>query len=230
MIERVFKVFEKDMNKKQLSFLIQTDLKFPGTFLAEWELYELILFHIVCNAVKFSNSGGSITVILSPREILIEGVASTTLKTTVRDRGVGISEEKIKKIKQVLIDQSNPKQMILTHAGDRSQTIGAEGGIVGFGLSTAGTLCNLLGGELSLSSFPWYKTEFEFTFLIKQSFARGEIDPIVVARNNQTIPAMSNRGGHQFKNKLVSSAALDVKIKKNAQNEVVSHSPLGMSL
>lgn len=44
------------------------DLKCEGAFLAEWDLYELILFHLINNAVKFSNSGGSITVTLSPRE------------------------------------------------------------------------------------------------------------------------------------------------------------------
>ena len=102
MIERVFQVFEKDLNKKQLSFLIQIDLKFTGIFLAEWELYELILFHLIGNAVKFSNSGGSITVVLSPRETISEQGSQTTLKTVVRDRGIGISEERLAKIKSTL--------------------------------------------------------------------------------------------------------------------------------
>lgn len=44
------------------------DLKCEGAFLAEWDVYELILFHLINNAVKFSNSGGNISVTLSPRE------------------------------------------------------------------------------------------------------------------------------------------------------------------
>ena len=157
---------------KQLSFQIQTDLKYPGVFLAEWELYELILFHLVGNAVKYSKSNGKISVVLSPQETVLDQIHQTMLKTVVRNQGVGISEDKIKKIKQVLVIQSNPKQTIMTHASDNAQTIGKEESTVGFGLSTASTLCSLLGGELSLSSVPWYKTEFEFTFVIKQSFDR----------------------------------------------------------
>lgn len=99
MVERVFHIHAKDLSKKQLSYMIQMDLKYEGVFLAEWDLYELILFHLIGNAVKFSNSGGSITVVLSPRETFIDSMSRTTLKTVVRDRGVGITDDKMKSIK-----------------------------------------------------------------------------------------------------------------------------------
>ena len=65
-IENVFRVFELQLRHKQLSFQIQTDCQCLGIFLAEWELYELILFHLLSNAVKFSTTGGCIIIILSP--------------------------------------------------------------------------------------------------------------------------------------------------------------------
>ena len=147
--------------------MIQLDLKYDGVFLAEWDLYELILFHLIGNAVKFSNSGGSITVVLSPRETFIDSMSRTTLKTVVRDRGVGITDDKMKSIKQILAEQTSQKHIILSHAGVHQNA--SDNGVVGFGLSTASTLCQLLGGELLLSSFPWYKTEFEFTFDVKRT-------------------------------------------------------------
>ena len=74
------------------------DMKDEGTSLAEWELYELILFHLIGNSVKFSNSGGRVTVVLSLRETLVDSMLRTTLKTIVRDRGIGITDEKLKNI------------------------------------------------------------------------------------------------------------------------------------
>ena len=117
MINRLFKIYSKDLRKKQLNHTVQMDLKCEGAFLAEWDLYELILFHLINNAVKFSNSGGSITVTLSPRETWQDQISHTTLKTVVRDRGVGIADDKIKSIRQSLIEQTSQKQIILSHAG-----------------------------------------------------------------------------------------------------------------
>ena len=41
-------------------------------------------------------------------------------------------------------------------------------GLLGFGLTTASILVKLLDGDLNISSFPWYKTDFEFSFSIKR--------------------------------------------------------------
>ena len=97
------------MKKKQLNPIVSMDQKFDGAFLAEWDLYELILFHLINNAVKFSNSDGSITVTLSPRETWQDQISLMTLKTVVRDRGVGIADDKIKSIKKSLTEQVSYK-------------------------------------------------------------------------------------------------------------------------
>ena len=41
-------------------------------------------------------------------------------------------------------------------------------GLLGFGLTTSSILVKLLDGDLHISSFPWYKTDFEFSFSIKR--------------------------------------------------------------
>jgi len=68
----------------------------------------------------------------------------------------------------------------MSHAGITQGT--NDSSLVGFGLSTANTLCNMLGGELSITSLPWYKTEVEFTFDIKRTNSLN---------NNEVVEPMS---------------------------------------
>lgn len=91
--------------------MIQTDIDSSDVLLAEWEIYELIIFHLVGNAVKYSSHGEIITVVLSLQHDSFSDqiIPQVTLNTVVKNRGAGMSEEKMNNIRQVLSDKSNPK-------------------------------------------------------------------------------------------------------------------------
>jgi len=68
MIQGVLKVFDAQLCSKQLTIEVTRSRdKFlsKGAFLAEWPIYELILFHLIGNAVKFSKTGGNVWIFIS---------------------------------------------------------------------------------------------------------------------------------------------------------------------
>ena len=158
MIENVFRVVEFQLARKQLHFKIQVVGAPPsqGNFLADWEIFELVCFHLITNAVKYSNTGGDVIVKLSLSNDPLQ------LNFMVRDRGVGMSEEKLARVRQELEHSLHAKQIVTWEMGHTDS--GAE---IGFGLSTSNMLINLLNGRLELTSLPWYKTEAKFSFPVK---------------------------------------------------------------
>lgn len=45
-----------------MTFRINFEDNFKCCLMAEWELFELFLFHLISNAAKFSSTGGCISV------------------------------------------------------------------------------------------------------------------------------------------------------------------------
>ena len=89
-----------------------------------------ILSNLLSNALKYSDDGQSIEVSVS--------CSPTNTSITVRDHGIGMSEEALAKATQPFSKFSN------AHI--------ASGESVGLGLSIAFKLCDLLGGQLILRS------------------------------------------------------------------------------
>lgn len=58
---------------------------------ADWRLYQLSIFNVIQNAIKFNQFGGSISIFQS---IKILEDNKVTLSTTVTDSGKGISKKK----------------------------------------------------------------------------------------------------------------------------------------
>ena len=80
------------MQDKLLTYRIQIDGKNVRKLLGEWELFELIVYQLVSNAIKFSNVGGCITVTVY---ILRSQDQQHLLKTTIIDSGTGILQGKL---------------------------------------------------------------------------------------------------------------------------------------
>ena len=65
MIENLVRIFESSLASKQMTFKIHFEDKFGHCLMAEWELFELLLFHLISNAAKFSSTGGCIAINLA---------------------------------------------------------------------------------------------------------------------------------------------------------------------
>ena len=66
--------------------------------LGEWELFELIIFQLLGNAVKFSNMGACITISVE----VLKSQSQYYLKTSVIDCGTGILQGKLDSIRRAL--------------------------------------------------------------------------------------------------------------------------------
>ena len=68
MVHNVLRCFEETLCDKQLTFEIvhssSPNMKKVG-YLTEWPVYELILYHLIGNAVKYSKTGGNIQILFA---------------------------------------------------------------------------------------------------------------------------------------------------------------------
>ena len=86
------------MHVKLLRYRIQFDSQNLRKLLGEWELYELIIFQLISNAIKFSNAGGCILIDTH----VIKYQDQFLLQTSVIDTGIGIIQGKLESIKSAL--------------------------------------------------------------------------------------------------------------------------------
>ena len=150
------------MHVKLLRYRIQFDSQNLRKLLGEWELYELIIFQLISNAIKFSNAGGCIIIDTH----VIKYQDQFLLQTSVIDTGIGINQGKLESIRSALKSNAQLELAVLPLKYQRSN-------VLGFGLQTAKLFTQLLGGSLEMTSLPLFKTQAKFSVPIKLStFAR----------------------------------------------------------
>ena len=107
-----------------------------------------VLINLVGNAIKFTNQGH----IVVRLEVAARDGARITLRTTVRDTGIGIAPEKLDSIFEAFsqADVSTTRQY----------------GGTGLGLSISSRLVELMEGALRVESTPGEGSAFEFTVVL----------------------------------------------------------------
>lgn len=108
-----------------------------------------VLFNIVGNAVKFTDSGGRVVLRVAPLE---EKENSVTLHFSVTDTGIGISPEALEKIFNAF-EQA-------------SCTTASRYGGTGLGLAISSRLVQMMGGSLEVVSEPGRGSSFFFTLTV----------------------------------------------------------------
>lgn len=106
---------------------------------------ERIMLNLLSNSVKFTNSGGTIEVVVESKD--------RNLIVSVKDSGIGIPEEK----KDIVFDRFRQVDKLLTRNHEGS----------GIGLSLVRSLVEMHDGEISIESNESSGTEFILTFPIK---------------------------------------------------------------
>ena len=95
----------------KVKFKILDGMSENSKFCLDWRVYKSILYHIVSNAVKFSNNQGKIGIEIHYTELNdsfeeLEGQKEEnilrfgTLTTIVIDNGVGMNEKQLRKLGQ----------------------------------------------------------------------------------------------------------------------------------
>ena len=136
--------------KKKISLLLEEELGSPLVVEADRDKINQILLNLIGNALKFTPEGGKVTVILT-QELL--GHDLLMLQYTVKDTGIGITQENILRLTQPFFQVES------------SATRSYQG--TGLGLAIAKKMIELLGGELEVQSEPGQGATFQFSVLAK---------------------------------------------------------------
>ena len=129
MIDRIGEILNISAVRKKLDFvtLVQSDV--PQIINGDPERLKQILINLASNAIKFTETG----------EIVIEvALEESALRISVTDTGIGISEDKVKKLFQPFSQ------------ADTSTT--RKFGGTGLGLSISKNLVELMGGTIGVNS------------------------------------------------------------------------------
>lgn len=138
LVEEIRSVFEPQIVRKNLKFNIGVGKSLPAGLILDGPRIRQILFNLIGNAVKFTNTGG---IDVSLHSLPVDGQTShVSLTVTVSDTGVGIPAEELENIFEPF-RQLNPGSG-RPHAG------------TGLGLSISRRLAAAMGGRLTATSKP----------------------------------------------------------------------------
>ncbi len=138
--------------EKDIELGVYVDPELPSMIIGDPTKISQILVNLISNAIKFTKANGSVDVRI---EKLAESDKETTIKFSVVDSGIGISEEQKGKIFEAFsqADVSTSRKF----------------GGTGLGLAISGKLVSFMGGELEIESVEDEGSTFFFTLTFVKS-------------------------------------------------------------
>ena len=146
----------KVREKEDLEVLFATAPDVPRFLVGDPLRLGQVLINLVNNAVKFTDSGE----IVVSTQVVWQDQERLTLKFSVSDTGIGLSEEQIARLFQAFSQ------------ADTSTT--RKYGGTGLGLAISQRLVNMMGGEISVESQPDQGSSFSFTATFGLGREKGE--------------------------------------------------------
>ncbi|QXQ20668.1 transporter substrate-binding domain-containing protein [Pseudomonas tolaasii] len=134
LVESVVKMFDGLARQKRIALLLEFEAVADQEVLIDPLRFKQVLSNLVSNSIKFTKEG---QILVSVRATLEEQDASLNVQLSVRDSGVGISQENQAKL-------FKPFGQV---GGSESVSGGS-----GLGLLISRALCSMMAGELSLTS------------------------------------------------------------------------------
>jgi signal transduction histidine kinase len=143
-VDNIISNSELVAKKKDITLILKESIGHIETMIDEFEI-ERVITNLVDNAIKYSNRGSKVTIILSKDDNYI--------KTEIIDEGVGISKEKQKNLFKPFIS--------LISAGTEGEKS------VGLGLNIAKKLVDMHNGSIGVISDEGKGSNFYFTLPIE---------------------------------------------------------------
>jgi signal transduction histidine kinase len=138
-------IIRNDAEAKNIYVISRVASDVPADVCGDEYRIRQILTNLLFNAVKFTESGQIIVDV----QALSQSESSTTLKFSVRDTGIGITEEQKTRLFQPFSQGGDATKQV--HSG------------TGLGLSICKTLVDLMGGEIGVESKPGEGSVFWFS-------------------------------------------------------------------
>jgi PAS domain S-box-containing protein len=151
MIQRSVDVITFRIDEKKQKLTVQIDSAIPKTLIADDQRLAQVVINLLGNAVKFTPENGSISLDAS---LLKEEANLCTIKISVTDTGIGISEEHRKKLFKTFQQAE----------ADTSRRFGGSG----LGLVISRSIVEMMNGEICVESELGKGSVFTFTVQAKK--------------------------------------------------------------
>ncbi|MFT2089514.1 transporter substrate-binding domain-containing protein [Paraglaciecola sp. 2405UD69-4] len=138
VFDEIGNVFTMNVRAKGLDFMLDVDERIPQALLLDSARIRQVLFNLVGNAVKFTESGSVTLRVVAENENSIH--SKLDLRIDVEDTGIGIEHNMLEHI----------FESFQQHEG---QSVRQYGG-TGLGLTISKRLIELMGGKISVTSTP----------------------------------------------------------------------------
>ncbi len=145
LLEEIKQIFSGEVEKRSLDFYLFIDDSVPEEIIFDEVRLRQILFNVVGNALKFTESGYIKIQVESYPDLI-----GITLIISVEDTGIGIEKDQQERIFEMFTQQE----------GQSNRKYGGTG----LGLTITKRLTEMLGGSISLDSEPGQGSIFTFMF------------------------------------------------------------------
>ncbi|GBO52573.1 hypothetical protein APA_242 [Pseudanabaena sp. lw0831] len=150
-IEEVLELMASRTAEKFIELIPLISLDIPQQLLGDYPRLRQILVNLVSNAIKFTESG---EIVITVNSLLIDRETNTyELQFEVRDTGIGIAPEAISRLFKAFSQADN--------------SIARQYGGTGLGLAICKQLCELMGGEIGVSSKVGEGSTFSFSIRVQ---------------------------------------------------------------
>ena len=200
LVESVIEMARKDADDKSLYIRAEIDPDVPEWVLGDSTRLQQVLFNIVMNAVKFTETGGVEMHVYREENSSNDDAA---MRFEIRDTGIGISEEQ-------MADQFKP-----LFVGDMAYT--RKYGGLGMGLAISNSLVALMRGQLTCTSRLGEGSTFNVCVslsVVEKKDIREETDREAL-RGMRVLVAEDNKINQMIMRELLSSAGIEVTIADN---------------
>ncbi|MFH1115585.1 MAG: response regulator [Pseudomonadota bacterium] len=204
VLDNVSTVVGVKVHEKELEFLMDVSQDVPPALVGDPLRLGQVLINLCNNAVKFTEEG---EMVISTR-IEERDEQSVTLRFSVRDTGVGLTEEQKGKLFQAFSQ------------ADTSTT--RKYGGTGLGLTISRRLVNMMGGEIWVESEPDKGSEFIFTakFGLAGKVPRKRLEPSVDLRGLRVLVVDDNSSSREILQTLLESMSFEVTVAASAEEGI----------
>jgi two-component system sensor histidine kinase EvgS len=157
LVESVARIFEGLARQKQLRLVLDLDVGTHRDVLIDPLRFKQVVSNLLSNAIKFTEQG---QVRLSLKSLPTADDERLAISLRVEDTGVGISEQDQQRLFSPFTQADNQQQ-------SRSGS--------GLGLVISRTLCEMMGGQLNLSSTPGQGTQIDVQLTLSTLPALAEV-------------------------------------------------------
>jgi signal transduction histidine kinase/CheY-like chemotaxis protein len=204
VLDNVSTVVGVKAHEKELEFLMDPARDVPMALVGDPLRLGQVLINLCNNAVKFTDHGE----IMVSTGVEDKGEQETTLRFSVRDTGVGLSEEQKGKLFQAFSQAD-------------SSTTRKYGG-TGLGLTISKRLVEMMGGEIWVESEPGKGSEFIFTatFGLAKKIARRRLEPSLDLRGMRVLVVDDNASSREILQTLLESMSFEVSVAASAEEGI----------